>query len=97
MLELLHALETFARMFEHPATGNQQGARARVFQNELNLLDRLRGVDGYRNAAEAEDSEIRYRPLGPILGNQRHAIAGVQTEVDEAERDVAHATQKLGG
>jgi len=63
----------------------------------LNLIDGLRRVDWNGDGADAENRQIGDRPFGPVLGNQRHAIAGADAEVAEAERDAPHAAHKLFG
>jgi hypothetical protein len=55
----------------------------------------LRGVDGDVDRAQTEDREVGDGPFGPILGEQRHAIAGLDAKFGETERDRADAPRKL--
>ncbi len=61
----------------------------------MNLIDRLRGVDGNRDGADAENSEVGDRPLGPVLGNQGYSIPGSNAQVLQAKRNVTDTADKL--
>jgi hypothetical protein len=82
------------RVFVEPASGNEDGARAGVGKDVVDLFERLRRVDGNVDRAEAQDRQIDDRPLGPVLGKKRDAISGTDTETRQTERDVLHALDK---
>ena len=56
-------------MFQDPATRYEQCPRAGIFQDELNLVDRLSRVDGNSDRADAQNREVNNRPFGAIFGN----------------------------
>src|SRR5438477_11505203 len=95
MLELIPFDETLARVLKHAAARNQECARARVSQNEFDLIDRLRGVERDSDGAEAENGEVGNGPVRPILGNQRHVIAGFDSQIFETQRDTPYALNEL--
>src|SRR5919205_952927 len=66
-------------------------SRAGAFEDEAHLLGGLGGVDGDVDRAEAEDGEVDDRPVGPVLREQRHAVALADAERGEAQGDGAHA------
>src|SRR5207302_9169310 len=64
MLESIPFHETLARVLEHAAARHQERARARVSQNEFDLIDRLRGVERDSDGAEAEIGRASCRERG---------------------------------
>src|SRR6185369_4740293 len=62
-------------VFVESPVGNEDRSRTGIGKNVINLVERLRGVDGNVDRAETEDREIGDGPLGTILRKQRNAIA----------------------
>jgi hypothetical protein len=46
-------------------------------------------IDGDRHRPEREDCKVAQDPLRPALGDDRHAVAGRDTERGQSERDLA--------
>src|SRR5215213_9958439 len=84
-------------MFVKAASGNKDGPGAGVRENVVDLVQRLRRVDGNVNRAEAQDCEIGYRPFGAILGKQCDPISGTYAERRQTKGDVFDAFDESGG
>ena len=65
--------------------------RARIAQDVRDLIARQIRIDRHVGDAEHEASVVGDRPLGPILRENRDAIAGAHAELLEPERRAAHA------
>ena len=72
------------RVFQNSSAGNHQCARARIFENETNLIRRLRGVEWNGDGAHAQDGKIDDGPFRTVLGNQSDAIARVNSQIRQA-------------
>src|SRR2546422_591774 len=97
MLELIPFDETLACVFEHAAARNQERARARVSQNEFDLIDRGGRVERHSGGAAGEDAEVRNGPVGPIHGAQPGPIAGFYSQIFETQRDMPYALHEILG
>jgi len=51
-----------------------------VFEDLADGARCQRGVQRHRNEAADPDREIRHQPVGRVLGQQRHLVAGLQTQ-----------------
>lgn len=60
------------------------------------LFRRRRGVQRDEDAAGGAHTEINFRPLGRVGREQRHPVAGLDAEVDEALGDRRVFLQQLG-
>jgi hypothetical protein len=74
-LKTFDALNAGARVAVDFPPRNEQHARARIFKDVSDLFGSLRRVDGHVDRAEAENREVDHRPIGPVLRQQRHAVA----------------------
>ncbi len=90
-LQRLHGDDAGARVAVDLLARDEEHARARVFEDVAHLIGRLRRVDGDVDRAEAEDGEVDNRPVGAVLGEERHAVTLLHAERRQAQRDGAHA------
>ena len=74
----------------------EHGPRVRVVEHVLALLGRVRLVDRDEGGAGGEDAEAGVRPLRTGVGEYRDLLAGLNSEVDEAQGDLAHRPAEVG-
>ena len=70
-------------------------ARLGVAGDPLALLGRVGRVDRHDDGAGARDAEVRVGPLGPRRAQDRHAVARLDPEVDQAAADLRHDLAEL--
>ena len=71
-------------------------ARLGVAGDPLALLGRVRRVDRHDDRPGGGDAEVGVRPLRPGRAEDRHAIARLDPEVDQAAADLRHDLAELG-
>jgi len=62
--------------------------RAAVAEEVLDLRRRIGRVEADRDAAHGDGGEVKDHPLGAVLGLDRHAVAGLDTERQQPARGV---------
>jgi hypothetical protein len=73
----------------------EEEAGAAVVDDVLDLARRVGRVDPVGDPAHREGAEIGVEPLGTVVGDDRHHVAGAETEGDETEAGVARALAVL--
>jgi hypothetical protein len=76
---------------------DQCHGRARIAEDVFDLVRKERRVDRHGHSTRGEDGVIGDRPLGAVLGQDRHPIAGPDAERLESARGVAHGAAELTG
>src|SRR5205814_4190177 len=71
-------------------------ARARVVEDVLDLPAEKRRIDRDGDSLVGQDGEVRYRPLRPILGEDGHAIAGLDAGMAQRRGQPAYGVAELG-
>ena len=66
-----------------------------VVQDVERLRRRQRGVDGHHHRARGEGGQVGERPLGPVLGEERHAVALLDAQRAQAQRRLLHRAPEL--
>ena len=74
---------------------DEDRARVRVVEDVLHLLRRVRLVNRDQRGPGGEDSEAGLGPLGPGVGEDRDLFARLDSEVNEAERDLLDGLAEL--
>src|SRR5215212_1320373 len=69
--------------------------RVGVLEHVLALGGRVGLVDRDQHASGREDAEAGLAPLRPGVGQDRDLVAGLETQVDQPERDLAHDRAEL--
>ena len=77
----------FARDEEHLGTG--------ILEDKSYLLDRLCRVDRHVDGTQAKDRKIYKGPLGPIFGDDGHAVTRFYAQSCEAHGDTLYSLDDL--
>jgi hypothetical protein len=75
---------------------NDNSDRAGVPDDPRTLVGRARGIDRDHDGADAPDCIGRDRPLGPRVGKDAHAVAGIDTVRQEAGRKALDVLADVG-
>ena len=70
---------------------DEQEARAAVVQDVVDLLGRIGRIDAVADAAGAHGAHVGVEPFGHRLGQDRHDLAALQAELDQAHARPARA------
>ena len=85
-------LQDFAQLLE---LRDEHRLRSRVLEQRRDLRSRKRRVDGDGPRSGAEDGVVGHRPLRPVLRNDRDALARLDSERVQAEREGAHGVAEI--
>ena len=103
VFEASHALHGGAVLFDalalvgHVARLDNDRARIGIIGDVADLLFGIRVIHGGDHAADGEHSRIEHIPFVAGVAHERHGIALLQADVDEALRNATDVGQRLGG
>jgi hypothetical protein len=76
---------------------NEEDPRAAVAGDVGGPFGKQRRIDRNQGRADAQGGEIDRRPVGAVLGHERHPVARADADLDQSPGDLADLADELGG
>ena len=97
VLELGAAVADIDHLLELDRARDDDDLRERIPQDVLDLGREVARVDRHAERAEGKRREVRHRPLGPVLREDRDAVVPVDAEEREPQREALRALSEVRG